>query len=198
MKLASTTALILALLSLSGCAYSIAPLASEDTLVAEPDLSGTWEVKSKPVPSELDEVSLEKVTEDAEGTYWLRFGGVTDSQDVFCADLLKLGDTLYLELSDVEAFSQLWSTALFRVHRVRVSDTEVQVDLCNDKKLEEIVVQEQLPHVRQTERFIIAATTEQLQQFYRKHGSKFFSREKCIRLRKKPPANSKEQGNPQE
>jgi hypothetical protein len=198
MKLASTTALILAGLCLGGCAYSIAPLATKDTLVAEPDLSGTWEVVSKPETVTIDEVSFETATGGAKGTYWLRFGGGTDSQDWFCADLLKLGDTLYLELSYEEAYNRLWVIPLFRVYRVRVSENELQVDRCNEQKLVEMVVKEQLPHVRQVEQFIITATTEQLQEFYRKHGSEFFGRENCIRLRRKSPGATKEQDNPRE
>ena len=183
-----TSSLTLLALCLSGCAFSIAPLATGENLVDDPDLSGTWEVISKPRTRDVDlpgaedlqQFTLERVPR-TQGSYWMETG---DKQHVFCVDLLKLDDVLYLELSYEEAHNRLYSLPLYQVFRVSAKGDELRLSVCDMRKLAELVAKTNQRHVCRDLDIVLIGTTEELQQFYRKHGGEIFGKGNSTVLRR--------------
>lgn len=178
-------------LFLAGCAYTISPLATNETVTDDPDLAGTWQLISKPATrgadlpagEEVEEVTLEKFP-NAPGSYWLEKG-----EEVLCIDLVKLDEALYLEVSCDDAYNRLFSIPLFQAFRVFVRGDELHVASCDVGRLHELAEKTNQRHIHRELDVILIGTTEELQQFYRKHGDAIFGKSKVAIYRKQQMAD---------
>jgi hypothetical protein len=192
MSLPKTLVLSIAVCCLGGCAYSVHPVATQDILVNEPDLSGTWKTgypkKGMIVGPML--LVMQKAGKEHPGLYRMELthekGG---SPSVWDAQLLKLGGVVYLEISPANSgMSRMqaeYNVPLHKLFRVAATKDELRVDVCNDAKLIPAAKKAQIGAFKHgPERLVITASSKELQQFYREHGGNFFDEKRAIRYRK--------------
>jgi hypothetical protein len=163
-------------------------LYTDDIVVGDPDLSGTWEMVQPPEDESgagFQTCVFKKVSIDAKGTYWLTIIGSDKTECDWMADVLKLDDKLYVEMSqDEENLAQL---ALFRVCRINVDGDELKVFFLNDQEFVKAAREEglELLNRRHPNRVVLAAKTPELQQLYRKHADRFYHKKPSFVYRRK-------------
>ncbi len=188
MSLTRTCALLVGMCCLGGCAYSTHPVATDEVAVDELDLSGRWRVEGEGL--NLRAVVFKKVGEKLRGAYGMEFVLETDVESPeWYARLLKLDDTLYLEIcptnEELDGLHAAFNLPLHKLYRISATEDELRVDACHDGELIAAARKEGLGVFKShEERFVITATTQQLQRLYREHGGRFFSENRSIRLRR--------------
>jgi hypothetical protein len=192
MSLSKTCVLWIAVCCLSGCAYSIYPVATQDILVDTPDLSGTWKRDDSHKGMAVEQMSLvmKKAGKEHPGLYRVELTqekGVPPS--VWDAQLLKLGDVLYLEISPINSqmspMQAQFNIPLHKLFRIVAAKDEFRVDVCNDGKLIPAAKKAQIGAFKSgPERLVITASSRELQEFYREHGAQFFDEKQSVRFRR--------------
>jgi len=182
-----------AMACLGGCVMSVNPLYTDDVLVGEPSLEGTWErVAEKNGKTRRTTLVFTKPT-DAPNT-----PGAYDVQSVegensstWKVHLVKLDDDLYLDVVPTKLTVKPTSQTLFllplhMICRVKVSDDALTLQSQPDPgKLLAALKEEHMEHRRDEARIVIMAPTEELQQFVIRHSKEIFGNRDTTYVRKK-------------
>jgi len=163
-------AIFIAAALVGGCVPSLHPLYTNEELVFEPALVGKW----------LEKVSSGtwQFEKQKEKEYLLIYTDNEGKSGKFTAHLLKIGETMYLDLfpqaSEVET-NQFYIWHFQPVHtfmKIRQITPTLQMAPVDPKWLDQLLLKspELLAHERIDERLILTAPTEKLQQFFRKHA----------------------------
>jgi hypothetical protein len=189
----------IALSCLSGCAYSIHPVATQEVIVDEPDLSGTWKTlqPEKGIRVGIDAVVCNKMGKERPGAYLLKIEGETgDKTPMLRAQLLKLGDIVYLEVSLVDTQQDQMpaknKTTFYKLYRIEVDKNELSVFISNDPAVLNTARKERLGVVKKDNEWVITASSLELQQFYRDHGDEFFGKKSTFRVQKQHLADHRQ------
>ena len=169
---------------LSGCAVSVHPLYTNDVLVSEPALAGTWEAVAgadgKPRNISLTFRKCENENGKAvPGSYDLEMVRGT-KVSLWKAYLIKLDDDLYLDMcpSKVVVKPQTYPEFMLRLHmicRLTVAQDKLTIHYRHDMgRLFRAIKKEQIAHIRRGEQVVFTATTSEVQQFHSKYGKEIF------------------------
>ncbi len=169
---------------LSGCAVSVHPLYTNDVLVSEPALAGTWEAVAgadgKPRNISLTFRKCENENGKAvPGSYDLEMVRGT-KVSLWKAYLVKLDDDLYLDMcpSKVVVKPQTYPEFMLRLHmicRLTVAQDKLTIHYRHDMgRLFRAIKKEQIAHIRRGEQVVFTATTSEVQQFHSKYGKEIF------------------------
>ncbi len=153
---------------ISGCVPSLNPLYTEEDLVYNNELIGTWiEIKSKETWT---------FSQKSKKEYWLNHSENNDAA-LFEAHLVKLGDFLFIDLypSELKSSNYLYQTHLYPVHtfsKIRISKNQIVIKILNPIWLEESVENKRIniDYVRSDETILLTAKTTELQNFVLKYA----------------------------
>jgi hypothetical protein len=184
--------------ALSGCALSVHPLHSKDTVVKSGPLRGDWIVpqKGKNVSEvyEFDWGGREGHAYDV--TYIKTSRGEEIDVAFWEAHLVKLGDAYYLdarptqfELTDAPS-QQLYVMGLHALFRVEFKEgEEIKLLPLNIGVINETIVKTKTNHImNENGSPVLLLETKQLQEFLIKHGDSFIQKGKgaSLVLKRKP------------
>jgi hypothetical protein len=164
-----------------GCGVVVAlhPLHSEDVLVHNDNLAGTW------APEPEDPLTKDQVTGTAEitsrgkGEYWVDYQfhkGELHERGLYLAHLVKLGPAHYLDLFPTSGKERTRDEGdLLRVHRFVGVKVEKNTLVIRNIEFDMFLVALEkaggglsVEHV--DERLVVTSRTPALQDFFRKHG----------------------------
>lgn len=156
----------------SGCIPFLHPLYTEDTMVFEPELLGTWKFSD-------DEGTWTFAAADNNTRYRLTTVDGKGERGVFEATLVALDGHLFLDLLPVEpepTGNDFYRAHILRTHSIlrlrEGADTDLTMAILDpewlDKHLKE--TPDALRFEKTDDRIIVTATTAELQAFFRKHA----------------------------
>jgi hypothetical protein len=178
-------------LLLAGCVPSLKPLYTEKDLVFEPGLVGVWAEKE----DSEETWAFEKSGEKAYKLIYTQDGKTGE----FKVHLLKLGDTLFLDLyPDDEGLARLNRNDFYWSHwlpthtfaKVRQIEPTLQMSFLNGDWLEKSVEKnpKAIRHERiDGDRIVLTASTKELQEFVNKHSKQAFGESEPSNLKRIKP-----------
>jgi hypothetical protein len=164
---------LVSLLFLAACIPSVNPLYTQETIVFRPELLGVWKEK----PESEESWNFTK----AENNAYTLVIQEKDSSSPLEGYLVKLGDTLFLDLFPTEdvleksKIGAMYRSALIPGHlivKVTLGKT-LQLQMLNPDRFTEFLGREPkaLAHaLPDKERVVITASTDELQKFFKKHA----------------------------
>lgn len=195
---------------MGGClpVLSLHPLFTRENVVFEPKLLGRWIDD----PNDPEIVWLfqrsEKSEEEYEKAYQLTFSDKDGKKGIFTAFLVKLDSKLFLDIfptqfpsgkDDVEDMNLSFNAFLFMpAHTFVIVDSvepKLKMRLTDDEDMKELLKEnpDAIAHTFVDERFILTASTKQLQSFVLKYADdqRAFANE-VVLLRQEPHEVEKE------
>lgn len=165
-----SVALVLAL-AMSSCVPSLHPLYTEEDVVFEPDLVGTW--------SEGDDDDTWTFAQDGGKAYKLVFADEPDTKGEFKVHLVKLEGRLFLDLfpgePELEAndFYKLHLLPLHTFMQVRRITPTLEMSMIDPDWLGKLLENDPraLPHERTKDHLVLTAKPKELQAFLLKHAA---------------------------
>lgn len=160
---------LLLLLGLSSCITSLHPLYSEDTLVFKPELLGSW----SSITSEG--VFLIEKAENTKKTYRIIYRE-NEKDRVYLARLVKLGEQFFFDFFPYEKRDDGGLAYYIPTHnfvKVQFKGKDMTWQLFNQEYMEQLFKERKI-RIRHEETdegfFVLTASTEELQGFFRKYG----------------------------
>ncbi|MBN1588353.1 MAG: hypothetical protein JW888_02450 [Pirellulales bacterium] len=166
------------LLLVGGCVPSLHPLYTEEDLVFDSALLGKWSEKpnaTKPGAT----WHFEKDARDPTG-YLLKTTGADNRTDMFSAHLVRLGDSLYLDLVPAKPSPGSKRHAMHGLHyipahlffKVYQVSPEFQWGVMLPAAVNQLLAEtpEALKHERPDGRLVLTASPKELQEFVQKHS----------------------------
>lgn len=158
---------------LAACIPSVNPLYTADTIVFRPELLGVWKEK-------LESEDSWNFTKSGENAYTVIIQD-KDSTSTFAGHLVKLGETLYLDLFpnedvlDKAKVGGMYRVALIPGHlfaKVKLGKT-LEIQMLNPDGFKDFIAGDPkaIAHsVPDPDRIVITAPTDELQKFFKKHA----------------------------
>jgi len=158
---------------LAACVPSVNPLYTADTIAFRPELLGAWKEK----PESEDSWTF---TKSGENAYTVVIQD-KESSSTFAGHLVKLDDTLYLDLFPTEDVLEkakvggMYRVALIPGHlfaKIKLGKT-LEIQMLNPDGFKEFLSAnpKAIAHaVPEPDRFVITAPTDELQKFFKKHA----------------------------
>ena len=160
-------------LLLAACIPSVNPLYTPDTIVFRAELVGVWKDKAESDDSW-------NFTRSGENAYTVVIQD-KESASTFKGHLVKLGETLYLDLVPTEDVLEkakidgFYRAALIPGHlfaKIKLGKT-LEIQMLNPDGFKELVSADPkaIAHaIPEPERLVITASTDELQKFFKKHA----------------------------
>ncbi len=171
----------------SGCITYVHPLYTEDSLVSDPSLVGTWE--SGPTSMSDETITMTRIaghgylaTFETRGTTLRRRVWVT-----------SIADNYYLDVSELD------SSDLFRLcvnthdfALMEYAEDKLTIFGVNETQLRKLIASEGLAHTPlKGNRILVTASTAELRDFFEKHTQRIFTAAPAVFLRRPMQGDSR-------